>query len=181
MPSQPPLPPLLTPYLSLPSSSLTLLTSTLGASSNWLVLRFLHAALSPPHPPTNTPSLITDPAPTPQEPIRTHIILISWLRDFSFWKDGAKKLGLDLSRAGQVTFIDGLGTGIGMGEDGIEGLERQLLAEIKKAKGEDGEGKKVVLVVEGLDFVLAAAEGRGVQGVLDMVGEMREVCLVGSF
>jgi len=62
-----------------------------------------------------------------------------------------------------------------MGEDGIERLERELLAEIKKAKGEDGEGKKVVLVVEGLDFVLAAAAGRGVQGVLDMIGEVREV------
>jgi hypothetical protein len=174
MPTQPPIPPLLTPYLSLPSSSLTLLTSTLGASSNWLVLRFLHSALSP-HPSTNTLSSITDPAPTSPDFTRTHIILISWLRDFSFWKDGAKKLGLDLSRSGQVTFIDGLRTGIGMGEDGIERLERELLAEIKKAKGEDGEGKKVVLVVEGLDFVLAAAEGRGVQGVLDMIGEVREV------
>lgn len=62
-----------------------------------------------------------------------------------------------------------------MGEDGIERLERELLAEVKKAKGVDGGGKKVVLVVEGLDFVLAAAEGRGVQGVLDMIGEVREV------
>jgi len=178
MPSQPPLPPLLTPYLTLPSSSLTFLTSTLGASTNWLVLRFLHAALSPPHPPTNT---ISNPVPTPSESIKTHIILISWLRDFSFWKDGAKKLGLDLSRAGQVTFIDGLGTGIGMGADGIQRLERELLAEVKRAKGPEEDGKKVVLVVDGLDFVLAAAEGRGVQGVLDMIGEVREVCLVGSF
>lgn len=80
-----------------------------------------------------------------------------------------------------MTFIDGLGTGIGLGEDGIEGLEKELLVEVKKAKGENGKGKKVVLVMDGLDFVLAAAEGAGVQGVLDMVGEVREVCLVESF
>jgi len=174
MPSQPPLPPLLTPYLSLPPSSLTLLTSTLGASSNWLVLRFLYAALFPP---TQSPATFSPPTNPPAEPIKTHIILLSWLRDFSFWKDGAKKLGLDLSRSGQVTFIDGLGTGIGLGEDGILRLERRLLAEVKKAKGEDGEGKRVVLVVDGLDFVLAASEGAAVQGVLDMVGELREVWL----
>lgn len=80
-----------------------------------------------------------------------------------------------------MTFIDGLGTGIGMGADGIQRLERELLAEVKRAKGPEEDGKKVVLVVDGLDFVLAAAEGRGVQGVLDMIGEVREVCLVGSF
>lgn len=113
--------------------------------------------------------------PTLSESPKTNIILISWLRDFSFWKDGAKKLGLDLDRSGQVTFIDGLGTGIGLGEDGIEGLERELLARIKKAKGTDVDGSKVVLVMDGLDFVLAAAEGAGVQGMLDMVGELREV------
>lgn len=175
MPSQPSLPPLLIPYLPLPSSSLTLLTSTLGASSNWLVLRFLHAALSPPHSFSDTLSPTTNPVPTLSESPKTNIILISWLRDFSFWKDGAKKLGLDLDRSGQVTFIDGLGTGIGLGEDGIEGLERELLARIKKAKGTDVDGSKVVLVMDGLDFVLAAAEGAGVQGMLDMVGEVREV------
>ena len=68
-----------------------------------------------------------------------------------------------------------------MGEDGIERLETELLAEVKKAKGVDGGGKKVVLVMDGLDFVLAAGEGAGVQGVLDMLGEMRGVCLVESF
>lgn len=79
-----------------------------------------------------------------------------------------------------MTFIDGLGTGIGLGEDGIEGLERELLAGIKKAKGPDGDGSKVVLMMDGLDFVLAAAEGVGVQGILDMVGEVREVRLCES-
>ncbi|KAH8667531.1 putative UPF0405 protein C3H7.10 [Tricladium varicosporioides] len=38
--------PLLEPYLALPlEASLILLTSVLGASTNWLVLRFLHSAL----------------------------------------------------------------------------------------------------------------------------------------
>ncbi|QMW33833.1 hypothetical protein G4B84_009299 [Aspergillus flavus NRRL3357] len=49
MPAQPPLPPLLAPYVSsLPQSSLTVLSSVLGATGNWLVLRFLYAALSAP-------------------------------------------------------------------------------------------------------------------------------------
>ncbi|EAW09269.1 uncharacterized protein ACLA_034720 [Aspergillus clavatus NRRL 1] len=47
MPSQPAIPPLLSPYVtSLPQSSLTVLSSVLDATGNWLVLRFLHAALS---------------------------------------------------------------------------------------------------------------------------------------
>ncbi|KKK16510.1 hypothetical protein ARAM_000423 [Aspergillus rambellii] len=47
MPSQPPLPHLLVPYISTPpQTSLTVLSSVLGATGNWLVLRFLYAALS---------------------------------------------------------------------------------------------------------------------------------------
>ncbi|EAU30877.1 conserved hypothetical protein [Aspergillus terreus NIH2624] len=47
MPTQPPLPPLLTPYISsLSPSSLTVVSSVLGATGNWLILRYLHAALS---------------------------------------------------------------------------------------------------------------------------------------
>ncbi|KAF9889777.1 hypothetical protein FE257_006867 [Aspergillus nanangensis] len=89
MPSQPPLPPLLTPYISsLSPSSLTVLSSVLGATGNWLILRFLHAALST-TPGSHTPG---------------------------FTEDGDVKkrkvvLGLDLARLTdkrQFAFIDGL-------------------------------------------------------------------------
>ncbi|KAF7587582.1 hypothetical protein BBP40_007023 [Aspergillus hancockii] len=90
MPSQPPLPPLLAPYVSSwPQSSLTVLSSVLGATGNWLVLRFLYAALSAPSN-SNT----------------------EFGRNGS---DGVKNrkvvLGLDLARLtdkGQFAFVDGL-------------------------------------------------------------------------
>ncbi|RHZ56015.1 uncharacterized protein CDV56_106474 [Aspergillus thermomutatus] len=90
MPSQPALPPLLTPYVSsLPHSSLTVLSSVLDATGNWLVLRFLYAALSAP---SNSDAVFG-----------------------SDGVDGRKKrrvvLGLDLARLtdkGQFAFVDGL-------------------------------------------------------------------------
>jgi elongator complex protein 6 len=72
------IPPLLEPYLSLPSeASLILLTSVLGASSNWLVLRFLHSAL-----------LTSDVLPE-DEP---RVLLVSFMRDAAFWKENARRL-----------------------------------------------------------------------------------------
>ncbi|KAH1499793.1 hypothetical protein LV164_002602 [Aspergillus fumigatus] len=90
MPSQPAVPPLLSPYVtSLPPSSLTVLSSVLDATGNWLVLRFLYAALSAP---SN-----------------------SRVAFGSDGVDGRKKhkvvLGLDLARLadkGQFAFVDGL-------------------------------------------------------------------------
>ncbi|KAF4222680.1 hypothetical protein CNMCM8980_007842 [Aspergillus fumigatiaffinis] len=91
MPSQPAVPPLLTPYVtSLPHSSLTVLSSVLDATGNWLVLRFLYAALS--------------------APSNSHHVAFG-----SDGVDGRKKrkvvLGLDLARLtekGQFAFVDGL-------------------------------------------------------------------------
>ncbi|GFF27256.1 hypothetical protein IFM46972_02022 [Aspergillus udagawae] len=90
MPSQLAVPPLLTPYVtSLPQSSLTVLSSVLNATGNWLVLRFLYAALS--------------------APSNSHVTF------GSDGVDGRKKckvaLGLDLARLtdkGQFAFVDGL-------------------------------------------------------------------------
>ncbi|GAQ04762.1 hypothetical protein ALT_2083 [Aspergillus lentulus] len=90
MPSQPAVPPLLTPYVtSLSPSSLTVLSSVLDATGNWLVLRFLYAALS--------------------APSNSHVAF------GSDGLDGRKKrkvvLGLDLARLtdkGQFAFVDGL-------------------------------------------------------------------------
>jgi elongator complex protein 6 len=71
------IPPLLEPYLSLPpEASLILLTSVLGASSNWLVLRFLHSVL-----------LKQDANLELSSEYDTKVLLVSFTRDFAFWKE----------------------------------------------------------------------------------------------
>jgi elongator complex protein 6 len=69
-------PPLLEPYLALPpESSLILLTSILGASTNWLVLRHIYSYLKG--------------QPTESD---VGIVLVSFMRDAAFWKDSASRL-----------------------------------------------------------------------------------------
>ncbi|KAF3390591.1 hypothetical protein F1880_009174 [Penicillium rolfsii] len=107
MPSQPPLPPLLTSYLSdQRESSLTLVSSILGATSNWLILRYLYAALG--KPPSSNISIGTDEQ---SHGAKRKVVLVSFLRGWEFWKAEAKRLGLDLARLAekqQFAFVDGL-------------------------------------------------------------------------
>lgn len=71
------IPHLLEPYLALPSEgSLVLLTSVLGASANWLVLRHLYSYLRG----------------ASGEDRDTGVVLVSFLRDGAFWRDGAAKM-----------------------------------------------------------------------------------------
>lgn len=107
MPAQPPLPPLLAPYVSsLPQSSLTVLSSVLGATGNWLVLRFLYAALSAP---SNSETAF---GLNGSEGVKNRkVVLVSFLRGWEFWRSEAKRLGLDLARLTdkrQFAFVDGL-------------------------------------------------------------------------
>ena len=75
------IPALLEPYLTLPpESSLVLVTSVLGARANWLVLRFLCSFLRP------------AAAADGEEEEDTGVVLVSFLRDGAFWRDGAAKL-----------------------------------------------------------------------------------------
>ncbi|KAE8374404.1 hypothetical protein BDV26DRAFT_284283 [Aspergillus bertholletiae] len=107
MPTQPPLPPLLAPYVSsLPQSSLTVLSSVLGATGNWLVLRFLYAALSAP---SNSETVFGLNGSDGMK--NRKVVLVSFLRGWEFWRSEAKRLGLDLARRTdkrQFAFIDGL-------------------------------------------------------------------------
>ncbi|OJJ78241.1 hypothetical protein ASPBRDRAFT_37447 [Aspergillus brasiliensis CBS 101740] len=107
MPSQPPLPPLLTPYVSsLPQSSLTVLSSVLGATGNWLVLRFLYAALS-----STSASDAVSALSDISNGRKRKVVLVSFLRGWDFWRSEAKRLGLDLARLTdkrQFAFVDGL-------------------------------------------------------------------------
>lgn len=103
MPPSTRIPPQLQPYVQLPrDDSVLLLTSTLGASANWLLIRFLCNALS-----TTTPEDGGDEG--------YNVVLVSWMREYDFWRQEARKgAALDLEklrREGQFAFIDGLGAG----------------------------------------------------------------------
>ena len=69
--------------------------------------------------------------------------------------------------------MDGLISGLGLGAGGLDDVEKAILEAIGSKESTDG-GGNVVLVLDGLDFLLAAT-GCEVLGVLDMVGELREV------
>jgi elongator complex protein 6 len=102
MPPSTRIPPLLQPHVGLPrDDSLLLLTSTLGASANWLLTRFLCDALS------NTARGGGEEG--------HDVVLVSWLREYEFWKQEARKgAGLDLEslrKEGRFAFVHGLGAG----------------------------------------------------------------------
>ncbi|KAF1934275.1 uncharacterized protein M421DRAFT_51128 [Didymella exigua CBS 183.55] len=97
------IPPLLQPYITLPRADAQLLvTSTLGASANWLLVRILCDALG---------------SGSAQDGGH-NVVLVSWMRDYAFWRLEARKgAGLDLERLRRekrVVFVDGLG-GLVMG------------------------------------------------------------------
>ena len=88
MPSQPPVPPLLSPNLSaLSCTSLTLLTSTLGATTNWLVLRFICAALK-----SKGYGTGHDIHSVREDYQHQRVVLVSWLRDGAWWRESGRKL-----------------------------------------------------------------------------------------
>lgn len=104
------IPPLLQPYTKLPENdSLLLVTSTLGASANWLLIRFLCDALS------SSPNKVDGGADSSEG---HNVVLVSWLRDYDFWRVEARKGGgLDLERLRRekrFAFVDGL-SGLVMG------------------------------------------------------------------
>ncbi|KAG8415494.1 hypothetical protein J3458_009335 [Metarhizium acridum] len=169
------IPPLLEPYLNLPpEAALVVLTSVLGASANWLVLRWVYALLRNGH-------QVGDDADT------TAVVLCSFLRDGAFWREGAGKMGLDLNavnRSRRFIFVDGL-TGLyvpngepstGGGKDHVlrggriddvkKGVEKAI-TEISK------EGRKIVLVVDGMDAWLAMG-GVGALGAVNVLNSWRE-------
>ncbi|KAL8654769.1 MAG: hypothetical protein Q9210_001302 [Variospora velana] len=159
MPSQPAIPPALSnqfPCLP-PAGSLTLITSVLGASANWIVQRHISAALKP------------QPLASVKEGTDVEIVLISWLRGSEFWGEALKKLGLGFATDERITFFDALRSGLGLQGSLVE-VEEVLCASIDGSKAV---GTRVLLILDGLDFLLAATEAN-VEDVLDMTGELRE-------
>ncbi|KAM0259221.1 hypothetical protein ACHAQJ_003426 [Trichoderma viride] len=154
------IPPLLEPCLGLPEeASLTILTNMLGASSNWLVLRYLYSILQ---------SGQSAEASADEKEADSGVVL-----------------GLDLdgsSRAGKFSFVDGL-TGLlseGQGSESTADRGRILnsgkLDDIRRgieaAIGDVRSGSKV-LIVDQLDELLALfeEEGFGQKGVTGLALE----------
>lgn len=183
------IPPLLEPYLALPpETALLVLTGVLGASTNWLVLRHLHALLKPRHQ-TTTANPSQDDQPEEEE--ETSLLLVSFLRDYPFWRDGSARLGLDLealAKRGRFGFVDGLGGLFSAASEGTtQGGGRWLslrsaeVGEVERVVGgavDALRGGRVVVVVDGMDFLVAAAPGGGDGGEAwrGVVMGLREVC-----
>ncbi|MCJ1384258.1 hypothetical protein MMC17_007374 [Xylographa soralifera] len=191
-------PALLAPYVVLPQpGSLTLVTGVLGATTNWLMLRFLAAALA---------NLGRDGmrkvhvrpvgGGSDQEEDEVGIVLVSFSRDWTFWKGEAMRTGIDFVRhlkSGRVTFIDGLSelftnthtpnTPTFEVESGqrflrdpkLDIVERTVLDAIEHSKHENPslQRKRTLLFLDGLDLYIAAT-GRAPQEVNDVLGEWRE-------
>ncbi|TLD22029.1 hypothetical protein PspLS_07717 [Pyricularia sp. CBS 133598] len=194
-------PPLLEPYLGLPTeASLIVLSGILGASTNWLVLRHLSsylgggaAASSLRH----DVELDGSSAGGVDDGMPPAVLLVSFLRDYGFWKDSAARLGIDLTalgRKGRFGFVDGL-TGLftptpsgatkttppGASPNwprlswdkrtGVNGIQAAIRASIDSLRG--ATSQKVMLIVDQPDLLLAAT-GATVSGLHDMILELRE-------
>ena len=97
------IPPLLQPYTRLPTKdSLTLLTGVLGASTNWLVIRFLCGALSSAHATKDDGDgvgRLGDEFSGASEEGESAVVLVSWMRDWEFWRAEGRKAGVSSSFA----------------------------------------------------------------------------------
>lgn len=71
--------------------------------------------------------------------------------------------------------VDGLRSGLGLGGGcEIAGVEKAIAAAIRSCKESLNGGGNVMLVLDGVDFFLAAT-GCEVLEILDMIGELRDV------
>ncbi|RYP53246.1 hypothetical protein DL768_001750 [Monosporascus sp. mg162] len=188
------LPPLLEPYLHLPpETSLILLTGVLGSSTNWLAHRYLYSLLSP-RSVANPEEHGSDQADTGD----IDVILVSFLRDYTFWKEGLGRLGVDLdvsTRRGRLVYVDGLGalfqpshahgakapSGSGAGKRVLSGptpneLRKGLEDAISHLKSKiTSVNPKIVLIIDQLDLFLAATgENLSAQALHETLLDIRE-------
>lgn len=78
------IPALLEPYVldgaaTRHDGSLTLVTSIQGAAANWLIHRYLFA-------------LLASKKDEPEEQDKAGVVLVSFMRDGAFWRDGCSRL-----------------------------------------------------------------------------------------
>ncbi|KAI6361423.1 hypothetical protein MCOR25_006516 [Pyricularia grisea] len=195
-------PPLLEPYLGLPAeASLIVLSGILGASTNWLVLRHLSSCLGSGGGGASSFKHDVELDGSAGSPGVDHgtppaVLLVSFLRDYGYWKDSAGRLGIDLTalgRKGRFGFVDGL-TGLFTStpsgatnaqppgpspnwpqlswdkRTGVNGIQAAIRASIDSLRATS---QKVMLVIDQPDLLLAAT-GATVSGLHDMILELRE-------
>lgn len=76
------IPPLLVSYIALPyPSSLGLVTSTVSTTANWVLLRYIYAALG-----GHAQNFVDG-----SEAGDVGVVFVSWMRDLSFWKTEGRK------------------------------------------------------------------------------------------
>ncbi|KAL9600627.1 MAG: hypothetical protein Q9219_003060 [cf. Caloplaca sp. 3 TL-2023] len=165
MPSQPAIPPLLSSHLPTlpPQGSLTLITSVLRASANWIILRQLWVADKAGSSASN------------EDATNVKVVLVSWLRGLDFWRDSARRLGLKfVGEDEKFTFIDALQSGLGLQEGGIRDMAKQLLKIVEEGQSA---GMRILLILDGIDCILAATECK-VNELLDIIWEFLEVSML---
>ncbi|KAI1362428.1 hypothetical protein F5Y08DRAFT_274334 [Xylaria arbuscula] len=222
-------PPLLEPYLHLPhETSLILLSGVLGSSTNWLLHRYLYTllassqSLSSPFSSLSHASVRQDAAAANNEqppeitssrgggadddaaqPQHTSVVFVSFLRDYAFWRDGSKRLGLDLDVAGKkgsFIYVHGL-TGLftpasehARKQSLSDALARRMLlaASVDQFRQvlEDAlshaqvlnPGTRTVLVIDQPDVFLATAgdtmSGQGLRGAILGLREKVHSCII---
>ncbi|KAK6839556.1 hypothetical protein PG990_011175 [Apiospora arundinis] len=199
-------PPLLEPYLGLPpEASLIVLTGVLGASTNWLVQRYLCRFLAP-SAATSTGAdrnahrtAVGEEADSssPDDGDAASVVLVSFLRDYAFWKEGAGRIGVDLdasAKKGKFVFVDGLSklfsggpsvsapgvsspgdaSGKVLSDSTLHELRKQLTEAVTQLR-QQSQSSKIVLILDSPDLLLAAA-GKTVTGAAlqDLLLDIRE-------
>ncbi|KAK2782678.1 hypothetical protein FQN52_000778 [Onygenales sp. PD_12] len=107
--------PLLAPYTNplsptTPRGALTLLTSVLGATGNWVVVRVLCDALAGEGMGVGM-RMGSEGGMSMGGDRKVVVVLVSFLRGWEFWRGEGRRVGLDLNRLsnqGSFVFIDGL-------------------------------------------------------------------------
>ncbi|RDA91446.1 hypothetical protein CP533_6270 [Ophiocordyceps camponoti-saundersi (nom. inval.)] len=180
------IPPLLKPLLhptTLKKNSLLVLTGVLGATTNWLVLRYLYAQLS-------APATQED---APDEDESASVVLVSFMRDGAFWREGASKLvanenkkGLDLDSLRQrrrFAFVDGLsGLFVSPPKNSSDRILTSpdlsyVMTNIIQALDHDVDASpRKVLIIDQID-VLVATTGLASEAMQSALLSLREVLL----
>ena len=103
-PPHPRIPESLRPYIRLPSrDSLTLVTGVLGATTNWIVLRFIAAATAT-HRKNGQGSMMDSDLKAGgfnesgggASKGQIAVVLVSWMRDLEFWRTEGMKVVVSL-------------------------------------------------------------------------------------
>ncbi|KAK8099386.1 uncharacterized protein PG998_012627 [Apiospora kogelbergensis] len=192
-------PPLLEPYLGLPpEASLIVLTGVLGASTNWLVQRYLCRFLATTAADRNAQRTAVGEegdSSNPDDGDSASVVLVSFLRDYAFWKEGAGRIGVDLdasSKKGKFVFVDGLSklfsggpsahgvsspadaSGKVLSNSTLHELRKQLAEAVTQLR-QQSQSSKIVLILDSPDLLLAAT-GKTMTGAAlqDLLLDIRE-------